>query len=120
MLLLFEQVLLLQVDRVACLGHHVAGGIEQQDRKDFARASQFVGGGAGQAVEHRLQPITEHGTLPLQAPDERTHGIGDVFGAVPQVGPGVVLDPNMLPGLPGGYQRPNGRQQDINKQVAAR
>ena len=120
MLALLEKVLLLQIDRVACLGNQVAVGIEQQDREDLAGGTQFVGGGTCQTIEHRLQPIAEHRAPELEAADERTHGIGDVFGAVPQAGPGIVLDPNMLLNLPGGYQRPNGGQQDIDKQVAAR
>jgi hypothetical protein len=98
---LLENVSLVEIQHAASFGDFLAGSIQQNDGSQLARLDQLIGAAIYQFGEQRLQPLLQDGPTKLHAADASTNSIGNVFGAVAQLGLGRSSEPEMLLSLPG-------------------
>ena len=72
---------------------------------------EFVGA-ADQFLEDRFEPFLEDGpgAAETQPADEGAEGIGDVFGAIAEIGAGGLVDASVLLDLPPHHEGPHASQ----------
>ncbi len=119
MLALLEQIFSLRVNGRAGGSHGLVVGVEEDNGDEFAGLDEFIGAAVDQFVEHRFEAFLGNDSSEAHAADDGAEGVGDVFGAVAQVGSGGLLDPEVFLDLPAQDQRPDGPEESVNQQAAA-
>ena len=60
----------------------VAGGVQQNDRNQFAGFDELVGVAVDQQIEYRFEAILQDRAAEAQRPNDRAQRVGDFVGAV--------------------------------------
>ena len=114
-----EEVFALGIDRPAGRDDGKVGGIEERDRKEFGGSGWFIGWTTDHLIENELDTFFGDASAEAHSSNDGAKGVGDVFGAIAEVGFGGILYANMLLDLPSGKERPNPREQGVDEEGAA-